>query len=197
MTSIWRYVLAHDSGWAPCIDEGALSLCCCKPIIRANAQIGDWVVGFMPKRFGLGLVAWGGVVSEAMPMGVYSAHHLRRRDAVYQTVDHEASGREVLQHFGGDFHNSPRAIRRDISGRNALLFYPFWYFGGSPKQVPEPLVGLAHCYVGQTKRPVADDTVQHLSTWFAQWPSGVHGEPRKPAMREIQLSNWVEHLSST
>ena len=33
MNRIWRYVLAHDSGRAPCVDDGVLTLCTCKPKI--------------------------------------------------------------------------------------------------------------------------------------------------------------------
>jgi Nucleotide modification associated domain 2 len=54
---IWRYVLAHDSGMAPCPQDSKLTLSCCKPTIRKNARVGDWVIGFMPKKYGIGQVA--------------------------------------------------------------------------------------------------------------------------------------------
>ena len=47
-----------------------LSLCICKPFIRLGAQVGDWVIGFMPKRFGCPSVVWAGRVSEVLPIGV-------------------------------------------------------------------------------------------------------------------------------
>jgi hypothetical protein len=41
MIRIFRYILKNDSGMAPCIDNGLVSLATCKPKIRASAQHGD------------------------------------------------------------------------------------------------------------------------------------------------------------
>ena len=43
---IHRYVVTHDDGSAPCIDNDLLTLCICKPEIRKTAQIDDWLIGF-------------------------------------------------------------------------------------------------------------------------------------------------------
>jgi hypothetical protein len=39
------YVVATDSGFAPHVQNGLLSLATCKPMIRSPSQPGDWVVG--------------------------------------------------------------------------------------------------------------------------------------------------------
>lgn len=148
MARIWRYVLAHDGGRAPCIDGGMLTLCCCKPIIRKNAEVGDWVVGLVPKCFGAGLVAWAGRVSRVMPMGAYAEQFPDRQDAIYRTVAVSGEGREVLQHNGGDYHITPTAHRTDASGVNCLMFSPFWYFGRRAKTLPNHLLSLTHLLCG-------------------------------------------------
>lgn len=44
-TAVWSYVLKHDSGFAPNTSHGYCTLATCKPKIRKNAEIGDWVIG--------------------------------------------------------------------------------------------------------------------------------------------------------
>ncbi|MGD9784225.1 MAG: hypothetical protein AB7E80_03985 [Hyphomicrobiaceae bacterium] len=178
MPRIWRYVLAHDGGRAPCIDNGMLTLCCCKPRIRKNASTGDWVVGLAPKRFGIGLVAWAGQVSAVMPMGMYRERFPERSDAIYRVVAIAADGREILRHVGGEYHSNPEAHRTDASGVNTLAFSPFWYFGRQAKSLPGHLLDLTHYYVGQTSRGSSADAVTLLRDWLLHWPPGIHGRPR-------------------
>jgi len=44
-TRLYTYILAHDSGFAPNVSHGYCSLATCKPKIRMNANVGDWVIG--------------------------------------------------------------------------------------------------------------------------------------------------------
>jgi len=178
MSRIWRYVLAYDSGYAPCVDDGVLTLCTCKPRIRSGAAISDWVIGFMPKRFGTGRVAWAGCVSEVLPMGDYSDRYAGRRDVIYRRVGRQANGGEILKHDGGPYHDSRKAISTDLRGRHALLFTPFWYWGRDAPVAPPEVAGLAHYYIGQTTRGSSPETIEKLRDWLAGWPPGVHGVPR-------------------
>lgn len=43
--TLYSYVLSTDTGFAPHIGNGVLSLAACKPAIRRNAEVGDWVIG--------------------------------------------------------------------------------------------------------------------------------------------------------
>jgi hypothetical protein len=45
--NLWVYRLVTDSGAAPHISEGYLTLTLCKPVIRKGAQIGDYVLAFV------------------------------------------------------------------------------------------------------------------------------------------------------
>ena len=49
---VFRYVLKHDHGFAPCFDDGVCTLGCCKPNIRRSAVVGDWILGFAPRKKG-------------------------------------------------------------------------------------------------------------------------------------------------
>lgn len=44
-TTLYSYVLTHDSGFAPNVSNGYCTLATCKPAIRMNANVGDWVIG--------------------------------------------------------------------------------------------------------------------------------------------------------
>lgn len=52
MPRIFRYVVRYDSGVAPRPFDGYCSLAICKPKIRANAIVGDWIIGFRTRSPG-------------------------------------------------------------------------------------------------------------------------------------------------
>lgn len=41
----YSYIVARDFGFAPNPFGGYCTLCTCKPLIRKNAQVGDWILG--------------------------------------------------------------------------------------------------------------------------------------------------------
>ena len=46
MSRLYLYKMTTDSGGAPCVLEGQLSLAICKPAIRTSARCGDYILGF-------------------------------------------------------------------------------------------------------------------------------------------------------
>jgi hypothetical protein len=136
------------------------------------------VIGFMPKRFGLGRVAWTGCVSDILSMGDYGTRYAGRRDAIYRRVGWFADGREELEHYGGPYHNSIKEMERDRHGRRALLFDPFWYWGRAAPVAPCEVAKLAHYYVGQTTKASTPEAIKCLRGWISQLPTGIHGPSR-------------------
>ncbi len=178
MSRIWRYVLAADNGMAPCPQAGMLSLTCCKPMIRRNADLGDWVVGFLPKGKGRGRVAWAGRIASKIPLGDYQARHPGRHDALYRRTGMR-DGVEVLEPLCDDYHADHGSRSTDMSGKNALTFEPFWYWGGEAVSAPEWLADLAHYYIGQTTKGSTPERVIELEAWLRSLSKpGIHGEPR-------------------
>lgn len=178
MVRVWRYVLAVDNGLAPCIDNGQLTLCCCKPVIRKGANKGEWVVAFMPKRFGC-KIAWAGCVDESMTLGEYSQCHAGRTDAIYRLVGMDGD-REILRHSGTPFHRAQRDQKRDKRGRNALIFNPFCYFGANPVDPPPEIAKLAYYRQGQSTVGSTDVLCQSLRAWLDGFSHPVNGLPRDP-----------------
>jgi Nucleotide modification associated domain 2 len=179
--------VAFDSGYAPCIYGQVLSLCICKPFIRLGAKVGDWVIGFMPKRFG-SRVVWAGRVSEILPMGQYRVRYPRRPDAIYNLLRVAPDGREVLEHIGVPRHADKKSQETDKRGKNALVFREFWYWGENAPRAPEEIARLAYYRQGQTTRGAGPKEAEHLEKWLSQWVSGVHGQPRDAVKRRSKRS---------
>jgi hypothetical protein len=177
MSRIWRYVLKYDNGMAPCSDSGMLTLTCCKPKIRKNARVGEWVLGFVPKGKARGHIAWVGQIAEVVPMGDYERRFPDRQDAIYRLV--ESGGHDYLMPLRDDYHPDEGSRSTDRSGINALIFDPFWYWGGLGVQPPDEIADLAHYFVGQSATNSSPDRISALRSWLNTMPSsGVLGKPR-------------------
>jgi putative DNA base modification enzyme with NMAD domain len=179
LSRIWRYVLADDNGMAPCAEQGILSLTCCKPLIRRGARVGEWVVGFVPKGLGRGRVAWAGQIAKVIPLGEYERRFSGRQDAIYRLADSAPGEQEVLVPLRDDYHVDEKSRKRDRSGKNALVFNPFWYWGGFGISAPDDIADLAHYYVGQAATNSSPKKIAFLEAWLRSVADpGIHGEPR-------------------
>jgi hypothetical protein len=183
MSRIWRYVLATDAGMAPCIDNGILTLTCCKPRIRRNTQTGDWIIGFEPKRLG-GKVAYAGQVSRVLSLGDYELEYRGRADAIYR-LDHARNRKGSFIVLAPEYHNDAGSRTRDLNGLNALVFAPFWYWGRNAVKPPGELGDLAHHYVGESHKNSSPEKIEVLKDWLrSTGQSGVRGESRDPFPEE-------------
>jgi hypothetical protein len=176
MSRIWRYVLATDSGMAPCIQKGMLSLSCCKPMIRRYACLGEWVIGFVPKGKNPGRVAWVGKVKDIVPLGEYERRFRGMKDAIYRQRSRDG---EILKPLRNNYHADELSRSRDRRGKNALIFDPFWYWGGDGIPAPDEIADLAHYYVGQSAKNSSPAKIELLEAWARSIAlPGVHGKPR-------------------
>lgn len=158
---IWSYVVVHDEGSAPCIDDNLLTLCICKPLIRRGANIGDWVVGFAKKKIGTNLITYVAEITEKISLEEYFLDPKPRLDKIYY-LDNGS-----LVHYGGEIHNNTRNWRTDLSGKYCLISSNFWYFGKSPLSNIEELHDLYHPYVGQ-KKIIKPDKLQILKNYLSK-----------------------------
>jgi hypothetical protein len=165
MSRIWRYVLAHDTGMAPCVDDGVLTLTCCKPMIRKNGRRGEWVIGFVPTRAGRGRVAWVGQIADVLHLGEYEARFGGRQDALYRLDGYTEDGTERLIPLRDDYHADADSQRRDWRGKHALIFEPFWYWGRNAIAAPDDIADLAHYHVGQSTKRSSPDRIARLEAW--------------------------------
>ena len=164
MTRIYRYILPHDYGMAPCPANGFITLATCKPVIRRKAAPGDWVLGFRPGSLERGLLLWGGRVKEVMTHGEYERTHRGRPDAVYRERQDGTFDR-----LAPEYHPTETAKVRDLSGP-VLIFDPTVsaYLNGRPIQLPENLFHLAAAGIGHRVNGVLDGDLEQLEAWFAE-----------------------------
>ena len=52
MPRLFSYAVRYDTGFAPNPYYGYCTLACCKPDLRQNAEVGDWIVGIRSKSKG-------------------------------------------------------------------------------------------------------------------------------------------------
>lgn len=164
MTRIYRYILTHDSGMAPCPAGGRITLATCKPVIRRTANPGDWVLGFRPGSLERGLLLWAGKVEQVMDHGDYEREFRGRPDAVYR-IGKDGGYKRLLP----DYHPTQREMDRDTSAP-VLLFDSkvSLYFNGQPQPLPQELAHLAAAGRGHRVSGTEPGDVSRLEAWLAQ-----------------------------
>lgn len=115
----FRYVVKHHEGFAPCFEDGICTLACCKPKIRRTARIGDWILGFAPRRWGDARLRYAMRVGEILDFSSYASdsRFTRRKDNIWQPDGH-GDFRRVAAH---EDHDTADDKARDLSGRYVLV----------------------------------------------------------------------------
>ena len=176
MTRIFRYVLMNDTGMAPCIDNGRVSLATCKPKIRSSAKPGDWVIGCRPSPDQCEVV-WAGRVAQSIEVGEFERQYRGRSDAIYRGKPNAYERLRPAYHPGAD------ELRKDTSAP-ALVFAQdeTWYFGRTPQRLPEHLMHLAAGGRGHRVGGVRVGDIDELVKWLKGVAKpGVHARPRDAA----------------
>ncbi|WP_159089325.1 hypothetical protein [Tateyamaria sp. Alg231-49] len=176
----FRYILAHDSGRAPCIDQNLITLATCKPLIRRSARAGDWVAAFMPRPHERGELVYAGRVADVLEWTDYTERYPERIDAVYSIL---ADG--SVERLDPSYHDNSDAQRKDLSGPILVLDADCsWYFGRSPISLPWELQHLAAAGRGHRVSGVSTRDVEQLEKWLRDGSEpGVHHLPRTPDVR--------------
>jgi len=188
MHKVFSYVVATDTGVAPNVDGGVCTVCLCKPEIRRNAMVGDWIVGLwpMPDRFRLTYV-----MRVARKLALRDYHECgefdQKKPDRSQTPDNiyqpdPPFGLRRREDAPAWLHPKPEQTRKDLGGRNALIADLYWYFGGTVCELPERLWELdfpdpsARRYVKKTY--LNDAKLSDLVEWLDGHGHGVIGTPR-------------------
>jgi len=167
---VWSYIVVFDGGTAPCVDNQSLSLCICKPLIRKNAIVGDWIIGFARKKIGENLIVYATEVKDKISMEDYFLDPKVRKDKIYKFLDNK------FIHNGSDIHNSPKNWASDLNGKFCLTSEKFWYFGNDPIPVPDELQLLYYPFVGQ-KKFNDEEVLLNTKSFFETLDVGIYAEP--------------------
>ena len=191
------YVVARDYGFAPNPFYGVCTLATCKPIIRAGADVGDWVLGTGAKRCGLeGRAVFAMRVTETLSFDEYwSDERFQCKRPSMRGSLKQAYGDNIYRHAGDgawiqapshhslpDGSPNPRNIRTDTSRDRVLVSHDFLYWGGSGCEIPARFRdwdGLDVCTGRQGQRSNwPDELVREMAEWLKSFDErGQLGRP--------------------
>lgn len=137
---VFAYIMSSDTGFAPHVDrEGRwLTLATCRPDIRRNRRLGEWVLGLggqmlLPGE--RGRIVWLGRVDETPTFDQYyrDERFAGREDNVY----FRGPNGRLEQDAKARYHPSRREQAHDMSTDRVLVCRPFYYFASGGPQFRE------------------------------------------------------------
>jgi hypothetical protein len=189
--AIYSYVVRYDSGFAPNPFYGFCTLATCKPGIRANAQVGDWIVGSGSANRSVqrgGHLVYAMRVTETMSFHRYSIDSRFEKKKPFRKGSRKQScgdniyfrkGNETKWSQRDSFHSNPdgslhpRHVARDTGVDRVLISEDFVYFGGAGPKIPKALrdsSGRPLCKAGIGQSKFEDDA---LTQAFENWIQGI------------------------
>ncbi len=182
------YVVVNDSGAAPNPFGGVCTLAICKPDIRKNAQIGDWVIGTRSKRqddsSNIYLI-YAMKVTKIMIFEDYDEYCRTNLPIKIPNIDspnYEGKVGDCIY----DFENVKLTDKiipsvrvsvhcedhrdNDLSGKNVLLSDHFYYFGDKPQTLLEDLIDIVKYGPGH-KNTISGRSEQEKELFrkFVEW----------------------------
>ncbi|MES3106888.1 hypothetical protein [Sphingomonas aurantiaca] len=195
MSDAFVYSIKYDLGFAPNPFGGLCSVACCKPMLREQASVGDWVVGFtaMNLRPVRGCV-FAMIVSRILTFDEYwNEPEFRSRRPARNGSVMKMVGDNIYHHVKGNWRQEDSVhsledgsqcddnTAHDTRIDKVLLSDRFVYFGDAAPDVPEHILdGLGYERVRNYRRYTAGDAadlVSWLEPQIAANPNKVLGDP--------------------
>lgn len=197
--SLFSYIVRFDSGFAPNPFHGYCTLATCKPLIRARAQVNDWLVGTGSNAKSIrrgGCLVYAMRVTEIISTKEYWADPRfedKKPNLHYNWI--AASGDNIYEPLGngqwrqlGSYHSlsdgsvNQKHIARDTGVTRILISDDFVYFGGEGPQLPAKFRqgGKANLLrsIRNYQRVGQEETIIAFEDWLRSL--GVHGYQGKP-----------------
>ena len=197
--SLFSYVVRYDSGFAPNPFHGCCTLATCKPKIREQAAVGDWVVGTgsagaAVRRGGHLVYAmkvtavlatrryWSDPRFEAKKPDRYTSLFLASGDNIYEPLGPGEWRQLDSYHSQADGSPNLRHVLRDTSVERVLVSDDYVYFGGQGPKLPERFLSggnmdLVHAHQGY-RRIREDEVIDSFEGWVRSL--GVEGYQGRP-----------------
>lgn len=197
--AFYSYKLTRDYGFAPNPFFGFCTLACCKPHIRAKAEVGDWIIGTgsIENQLLYNLI-FVMKVSEKMSFEDYSndERFVRKKpivngslkqihgDNIYYKENHQWCQRDSHHSFHDGGLNEAN-LKQDLSGIYVLISDSFIYLGNNHMKVPEKYLDLCpnskqRNYITIKDTDLAEEFLEMIAKIYQ---FGVQGEPL----------NWIEY----
>jgi hypothetical protein len=174
--------VSQSYGFAPNPFYGVLTLNCCKPMVRQQTEVGDWIAATTAadSPAGRGLLVYAARVTEKMTMAEYdewTRRELPEKIPDLSSPDYRRKAGDSQYDFDHDpprrrrgFHQPPD-MATDLSGRYTLLCREFVYFGGDPMPVPKHLRPVILKGRGHKSR-ANDPYVETFAGWIGAFELG-------------------------
>lgn len=202
-SQIYYYILRWDDGYAPCVNNGVLTLAICKPSIRRKAGEGDWIIGISPKKDGHEL-CYMAQVTRKIPGYEYYTQNIfsKRGDRIYSFDGKKFSLRRRRKvHEEADKKTD---VGKFPTYQNAVVLKSsrgsFWYFGDkawsiSPERYPALTEKLDHLQQGHRCNHTAraHKELRSIIARMKRMKPGIHGKPRNPPSRSSHDSKCSKH----
>jgi hypothetical protein len=205
--ALFSYVVARDYGFAPNPFGKYCTLATCKPDIRAQANVGDWIVGIASKEDSVvPRIVYVMRVDEVHTYNTYwedvrfqykkpsrigAVKHLFGDNIYYQ--DNLGNWLQVDSHHSLD-DGTPNVLNivNDTRSQGVLVSQHFAYWGSNAIEIPEEFLN----YNGETlmikrgyRRHFSADFVTHFISWFESLNlAGFQGTPFRWQKRTAQWS---------
>lgn len=169
------YVMTTDSGFAPNVTGGICTLATCKPRVRSDAEVGDWILGTPSRSDGEQRLIHLTRVDEALSYNEYyhdERFQMKRpeNDPAGDNIYYLSDG-VLTQDAQTNHHDNPDDRQRDLNTDRVLVGETFWYFGGSEVTVPEHLRhDVIHKYKQENRRLYSNASIEPLRR-LVEWCS--------------------------
>ena len=152
--TLWAHVTTSEAGVAPNMTGGYCTLATYKPRVRADAEVGDWILG-MPSK------------SE----GEERLTYLMRVDETMSYDEYHREGGVLTRGTATDYHTDEDHRRRDPRTDRVLVSSVFWYVGEDGVFIPERLRHeVIHQYDSSARRPYSKKdrgALRELVSWLS------------------------------
>lgn len=157
MEKLYSYKMAHDNRFAPNPLFGVLTLATCKPYMRLNTKVGEWIAGWTsahiahsPTEQGREKLVYLAKVARKLTFGEYWEQYPQKR-AVY------TDDKNVAERYGDNIYQPDVSVEdgfiqmpnihhgtdkkaKDLKGKYVLVCEEFYYFSClSPLEIPSDL----------------------------------------------------------
>ncbi len=187
--NLYSYIVRYDSGFAPNPFYKYCTLATCKPRIRKNAEIGDWLVGCGSASQKInqgGKLVYAMQISESLTFEEYFAdERFKSKKPVLTGSRKQARGDNIYYKEKGawkqldSFHSNKNGtenhdhINRDTGTNRVLISNQYKYFGMDGPSIPTSLSSgektLCHKGRGESKFSKKTTTDRKIIEQFLHW----------------------------
>lgn len=197
--AFYSYKITRDYGFAPNPFFGFCTLACCKPHIRAKAEVGDWIIGTgsIENHLLYNLIFIMKVSEKISFEDYWSDKRFERKKPIMNGSLKQIHGDNIYykendQWCQMDSHHSfydgslnEANLKQDLSGKFVLISDCFIYLGNNHMKVPEKYLDLCpnsrqRDYITIKDNELAEEFVEMITN---KYEYGVQGEPL----------NWIEY----